>query len=174
MDRGSTRRKGKIELRGVEEQDAEFLYQWASSSEIAPHTLGRRFPMQISSIHEWIKMSNCGEFPTRIAYLILDGSPVGLAQLDQIDWIAKTAWLGVWVIPVARSAGCGSVAVKHLIKFASESFGLRQIRLLVRKDNQPAILIYHRFGFQPEGELENAEYRDGTFQNLILMRLNLQ
>lgn len=166
-------RGGEIELRAIEESDAEFLFQWASHPEITRHTLGRRFPMQMSSIREWIDCSNTGEFPTRLAYLIKDDNPVGLAQLDQIDWVAKNSWLGIWVIPGAQKAGRGSLAVGLLLDLASQTLGLRQIRLLVRKDNQNAIAIYERHGFHPEGELVDAEFRDGRFQSLILMCADL-
>ena len=129
--------------------------------------------MQMSSISQWINSSNTGEFPTRLAYLILDGNPVGLAQLDEIDWVVKTAWLGIWIIPEAQSAGRGSSALRFLIDLATRTLGLRQIRLLVTSDNRNAIAIYERFGFHHEGELVDAEYRDGTFKSLILMCIDL-
>lgn len=162
-----------MKLRAIEEHDAEFLFKWASHPEIARHTLGRRFPMQMPLIRQWINNSNTGEFPTRLAYLIVDDKPVGLAQLDQIDWVAKNSWLGVWVVPDAQKAGRGSLAVSFLLDLASQTLGLRQIRLLVRKDNQNAIAIYERLGFHQEGELVDAEFRDGTFQSLILMCIDL-
>lgn len=165
--------KSAIELRAIEEHDAEFIFKWASHPEITRHTLGRRFPMQMCSIREWIDSSNVGEFPTRVAYLIVDKTPVGLVQLDQIDWVAMNAWLGVWVIPEAQKVGRGSLAVKSLLDFAAQTLGLRQIRLLVRKDNQNAITVYERLGFHQEGELVDAEYRDGIFQSLILMCIDL-
>jgi RimJ/RimL family protein N-acetyltransferase len=162
-----------FELRGVEEFDAEFLFKWGSHPEITRHTLGRRFPVQLSAIREWLTNTNRAEFPSRLAYIVQHQNPIGLVQLDQVDWVAKNAWLGIWIIPDARRAGYGSLALERLIGLATEHFGMRQVRLVVRKDNRAAIALYRKFGFQSEGELVDAEYREGALQSLVIMRRDL-
>jgi len=160
-------------LRAVAEQDCSFLAAWASHPEITRNTLGRRFPTQEFLVLDWIRSSNTGQFPSRVAFIIQDLEPCGLVQLDQIDWVSKTAWLGIWLIPDARGIGRGSEAIAEILRYAARDLGLRQLRLLVRSDNSGAVSLYARFGFQTEGELIDAEYRDGQFQNLLLMCVEL-
>ena len=160
-------------LRAVTEQDCSFLSVWASHPEITRNTLGRRFPTQELFVLDWIRSSNTGQFPSRVAFIIQDLEPCGLVQLDQIDWVSKTAWLGIWLIPDARGVGHGAEATAEILRYAARDLGLRQLRLLVRSDNGEAVSLYARFGFQTEGELIDAEYRDGEFQSLLVMCVDL-
>lgn len=170
---GEVSKTPKVNLRGVEHRDVEFIFTWAAHPEITRFTLGRRFPMQVSEIEEWIRVANSGEFPSRLAYLILDSLPIGLVTLDQIDWISRNGWLGVWIIPEARAAGRGTSAIDQVLQLAKEQFALRQIRLLSRSDNHLAISVYKKLGFEIEGELTQAEFREGEFHSLTLMRIDL-
>jgi putative acetyltransferase len=77
------------------------------------------------------------------------------------------------LIPGARGFGRGTEATAEILRYAARDLGLRQLRLLVRSDNGDAISLYARFGFQTEGELMDAEYRDGQFQNLLVMCVDL-
>lgn len=164
-----------IRLRGTEQSDGDFLLDWASHPEITRNTLGRRFPLQASSISSWISDSNHGSFPTRVAYIIeSEAESCGLAQLDQIDWVSRNAWLGIWLTPKSRNRGFGRFAVGELLKLATQTLNLRQVRLLVRTDNIRAIGLYGELGFVNEGVLLDCEYRDGALTSLALMRRDLK
>ena len=163
-----------IKLLSIDETHQEFLEAWSTHAEITRNTLGRRFPAQRNAIQAWILASNVGEYPQRIAYVVSDSGPVGLVQLDQIDWVSGNGWLGIWLIPSSRGAGRGSLVVREICRRAIDDFGLRQLRLLVRTDNVSAIKVYKNLGFQTEGELVQAEFRDGNFLNLFVMRLDLR
>ena len=163
-------------LRSVETADIAFLLLWASDQEITRNTLGRKFPSQRKAIRKWIRISNSGEYPSRLAFTLVtkNDQPVGLVQLDQIDWVARNAWLGIWIIPEFRGRGFGKDAMQQLLTKASNEFNLRQIRLLVRSDNTSAVGLYERLGFKIEGELADCEYREGKYVNLQIFCRNLE
>lgn len=163
-----------VQLRAVVEQDCAFLAEWASHPEITRNTLGRRFPTQELLVLNWIQSSNTGEFPSRVAFIIEDLEPSGLVQLDQIDWVSKTAWLGIWLIPASRNMGFGSAALREILLKASDELNLRQVRLLVRSDNVIAKTVYLNAGFEEEGELVRAEFREGKYVNLLILRSELK
>jgi len=48
---------------------------------------------------------------------------------------------------------------------------LNRIDLVVFEDNQKAIQLYMKTGFQKEGTMKEARFVEGEFRNLILMRL---
>lgn len=159
-----------VQLRAVIEQDCAFLAEWASHPEITRNTLGRRFPTQELLVLDWIRSSNTGEFPSRVAFIIEAVEPSGLVQLDQIDWVSKTAWLGIWLIPAARNIGLGSIALRDIMLKAGDELNLRQVRLLVRTENVIAQTVYANAGFEVEGELIRAEFREGRYVNLLILR----
>jgi len=144
---------------------------WGSSPEITRHTLGRRFPAQLDAVTDWISQSNRGEFPVRMAFVVVTDTPVGLVQIDQIDYVAQNAWMGVWLIPEVRAEGLGRQVVTRVLAIARDTLNLRQLRLIVRSDNVVAIRLYKSLGFVHEGRLERAEFREGDYLNVDVMRL---
>jgi putative acetyltransferase len=47
--------------------------------------------------------------------------------------------------------------------------GLTRVELVVRTDNDPAIRLYRRFGFEVEGRLRNYLVVDGHAQDVLAM-----
>lgn len=154
--------------------DLDFILEFANSQEIVRHTLGRRFPSQAPSVADWITSSNTGEFPTRIAMIIeaKQSQQVGLVQIDQINWVSRNGWFGIWLVPKQRGKGYGGFALTSIINYSFATLGLRQLRLIVRADNFAALGLYEKFGFTKEGEMVEAELVGGKLHNLIMMRLN--
>ena len=165
----------QVRLRPIRtDLDLDFFLEFANSQEIVRHTLGRRFPSQTSNVTDWINSSNTGEFPTRIAMIIEDAQilQVGLVQIDQINWVSRNGWFGIWLIPNQRGKGYGEFALTSIINYSFATLGLRQLRLIVRTDNSAALGLYEKFGFAKEGEMVEAELVGGKFHNLIMMRLD--
>jgi [ribosomal protein S18]-alanine N-acetyltransferase len=73
-----------------------------------------------------------------VASLLLDGTQ-NLCQLDSLAVRAE-----------ARSRGIGRALLDALLTWAGEN-GARHFSLEVRASNAPALALYHRAGFQPEG-----------------------
>ena len=164
-----------IRLRPIQtDLDLDFILKFANSQEIVRHTLGRRFPSQALNVADWINSSNAGEFPTRIAMIIESGESqqVGLVQIDQINWVSRNGWFGIWLIPNHRRKGYGEFSIKAIINYSFSTLGLRQLRLIVKADNSDALGLYGNVGFVKEGEMIDAELVGGKFHNLIMMRLD--
>lgn len=165
----------QVRLRPIRtDLDLDFIMEFANSQEIVRHTLGRRFPSQASNVADWITSSNTGEFPTRIAMIIEaeQSQQVGLVQIDQINWVSRNGWFGIWLVPSQRRKGYGEFSVKSIINYSFATLGLRQLRLIVKSGNSDALGLYEKFGFNKEGEMVEAELVGGKFHNLIIMRLD--
>jgi [ribosomal protein S5]-alanine N-acetyltransferase len=166
---------GEVRLRPIQKDlDLDFILEFANSQEIVRHTLGRRFPSQASSVADWINSSNTGEFPTRIAMIIEtdESKHVGLVQVDQINWVSRNGWFGIWLVKDQRRKGYGEVSIKAIINYSFATLGLRQLRLVVKADNSAAIGLYETIGFTQEGVMRDAEFVEGKFHDLVIMGLN--
>jgi RimJ/RimL family protein N-acetyltransferase len=58
-----------------------------------------------------------------------------------------------------------------IIEHGVNNLGLQRIWLTVLSSNIPAIKMYEKLGFEFEGTMRNALYKDGEFRNLMIMGL---
>ena len=91
------------------------------------------------------------DLPTFVA--INDGLDVGVVRCARDETRVETAWLiSMWVAPQARRRGVGGVLVDAVIEWA-RSNGVTRLLLDVADNNAPAIELYARKGFEPNGEV---------------------
>jgi putative acetyltransferase len=55
------------------------------------------------------------------------------------------------------------------IELAEKWLNLTRIQLEVYTDNEPAIRLYQKFGFEIEGTLRNFAFRDGQYVDVYAM-----
>ena len=70
--------------------------------------------------------------------------------------------------PDFQRKGIGRQLVEEILTVAA-GFGLKRIRLTVHEDNDAAIRLYRRMGFEIEGREREAVKRDGKFIDLLIM-----
>ena len=98
------------------------------------------------------------------------GEAVGYVRLKQGK--GKGSHTGeistVAVHPDFQRKGIGRQLVEEILTVAA-GFGLKRIRLTVHEDNDAAIRLYRRMGFEIEGREREAVKRDGKFIDLLIM-----
>lgn len=89
------------------------------------------------------------EIPTFVA--VVDGEDVGIVRGARDDSHADAAWLiSMWVAPEVRGQGVGEALIDAVVGWARAS-GAGRLLLDVGDHNRPAIALYARMGFQPNG-----------------------
>ena len=89
------------------------------------------------------------EIPTFVA--VVDGEDVGIVRGARDDSRADAAWLiSMWVAPEVRGQGVGEALIDAVVEWARAS-GARRLLLDVGDHNRPAIALYARKGFEPNG-----------------------
>jgi len=63
----------------------------------------------------------------------------------------KAAIWGMYVVPEARSQGCGARLLQCALEYAWHTLGVHQVNLGVNTLNVSAIKLYRRFGFEVFG-----------------------
>lgn len=82
---------------------------------------------------------------------VVDGEDAGIVRGARDDSRADTAWLiSMWVAPEVRGQGVGEALIDAVVRWARSS-GARRLLLDVGDHNQPAIALYARKGFEPNG-----------------------
>lgn len=77
--------------------------------------------------------------------------------------------LGMAVRDDWQGKGVGSALVQEAVNLADKWLNLSRLELEVYCDNEPAIKLYKKFGFEIEGKLVSYAYRDGQFADAYYM-----
>ena len=98
------------------------------------------------------------------------GRVVGQATLGRLgpSLLAHVAQLAVEVHPDAQGRGIGRALCAAVIDAADRS-GVVRLELFVRADNDRAIALYRKFGFEAEGTHRAYALRDGRYVDALAM-----
>ena len=77
--------------------------------------------------------------------------------------------LGISVRADAQGQGVGSALMQAMCDLADRWIGLLRLELTVYVDNERAIALYRRFGFETEGRLRGYVLRDGAYVDAFAM-----
>ncbi|GGY19024.1 GNAT family N-acetyltransferase [Paludibacterium paludis] len=115
----------------------------------------------------------------------LEGTPtdacslVGVHRADIIGWVhlhrdtairRRHVWhLGLAVHPDHHRQGIGTALMEAALDLADNWFGARRVELNVFTDNDAALALYRRFGFDIESRLRRHAWRDGVLADSYQM-----
>jgi putative acetyltransferase len=154
-------------LRAIRPSDAAALCAIANMPGFRRGTL--RMPFE--AVEYWEKrIANSGPENTWIVAEI-DGKIVGHGCLITRS-IPRTAHIGEIIIGVDDNhvgRGIGSAILAALLDVADNWRGLKRVELTVNADNEPAIRLYRRHGFEMEGRHVKAGFTDGQFHDVLSM-----
>lgn len=88
---------------------------------------------------------------------------LGLSVQERSPRRAHVATIGMAVHDQWRGRGIGSALLKAAIELADRWLNLRRLELTAFVDNEAALRLYKKFGFEVEGLLRRYAYRDGAF-----------
>ena len=94
---------------------------------------------------------------------------VGLVELVEIDYIHRRAEFQIIIDPRHQGHGYAKAATRLAMNYAFSILNLYKLYLIVDKNNERAIHIYQKAGFQIEGELIDEFFVDGEYHNAIRM-----
>ncbi|KAF1071931.1 MAG: L-amino acid N-acetyltransferase AaaT [Pseudomonas citronellolis] len=102
---------------------------------------------------------------------VQDDEVIGSATLEQSARVRRShcGSIGMGVALGWQRRGVGSRLLQALLEVADNWMNLRRVELTVFVDNQAAIALYRRFGFETEGQLRDFAIRDGRYVDVLSM-----
>jgi putative acetyltransferase len=82
---------------------------------------------------------------------------------------AHAGRVGMMVHDDYQGMGVGSALMEAAMDLADNWLGLTRLQLEVYPDNEPAIGLYRKFGFETEGLFRALAYRDGHYVDTLVM-----
>jgi UDP-4-amino-4,6-dideoxy-N-acetyl-beta-L-altrosamine N-acetyltransferase len=162
----------KVDLRELEYRDLEKLNAWRNDPSLISNLgTGFNFISEETDKRWYENYLNNRDKAVRLA-IEVDGIYVGNLNLTNISLINRSAEYSIFIgDPVYRGQGVGYIASLKIIEHGVNNLGLQRIWLTVLSSNIPAIKMYEKLGFEFEGTMRNALYKDGEFRNLMIMGL---
>jgi putative acetyltransferase len=101
---------------------------------------------------------------------VLDGRLVGSADVTaQKGRRSHVGAIALCVHDDFHGRGIGSALLAALADLADNWLNLRRLELTVYVDNEPALRLYRKFGFEIEGRRRADAFRDGAFVDSFAM-----
>jgi RimJ/RimL family protein N-acetyltransferase len=162
-----------VVLRQPEVRDADRLYRFRNDPDVVLLLGGFSTGYSEKDILEWIEFhrKKPGEVVWTIATAERDVciGHVGLYNIDHrvrkaefAIFIGHTQWLG---------RGVGRSVSEAVVGYGFSKFNLHRIELSLLAMNKPAFDLYRSLGFKLEGTLRDAQFRNGEYQDVLLMAL---
>lgn len=167
MIRGKT-----ICLRAIEESDLQNYYSWINDEE-TNQWRGLYHPTCFDEAREWIAKHRKKE-PERLSLAIetTEGELIGFIGLQGICPRSRRAEIWIYIGSKAHwGQGFGEESIRTLCRYAFHEMNLYRIWLECNPEFENVVRCYEKVGFQIEGTLRDAYYRDGKFRNTCIMGL---
>ncbi|WP_263262349.1 GNAT family N-acetyltransferase [Pseudomonas entomophila] len=99
------------------------------------------------------------------------GEVIGNIGLEQYSRIRQrhVGTVGMGVASAWQGKGVGSMLIGAVLDVADNWMKLRRVELTVYADNEAAIALYRKFGFETEGRLRDYAVRDGVYVDALSM-----
>ena len=159
-----------VAIRPIEETDLDKMVRMRADPRIWM-MLGDIAMITQRSQREWF--SGLQDDPRRRYFVLCTGEIdfVGIVRIDEIDWINRSARVGGDILPEFHHQGYGTKMFELLKKYCFDYLNIHRLWLLVLDTNMVARQMYLKAGFADEGRQRQAIFRDGQYQDYIMMSL---
>ena len=160
-----------IRLRAFERGDVDANHAFVNDYETVRGMLsGIPFPASVEDEYRWLEQQTSysrGEY--QFAVEDFEGDLVGRCGVTRLDWKNRVAELGIMIGTPYRGRGYGSEAIALLCDFCFKEMNLHKLKVSVFAFNEAAIRCYEKNGFVREGLCRREIFRDGAYQDVVLL-----
>lgn len=163
----------RIRLRRDERADIPRFVEWLNDPDVRRY-LSMNLPISQANEEQWF--DNTLKRPREeqpFAIEIKDNDNwriIGNCGFMNIDWTVHSAEVGLFIgDKTCWNRGYGTEVMQLLIRHGFDSLNLNRIFLRVDEDNRSGIRAYEKAGFIQEGRCRQAGYRDGRYNDVLIM-----
>lgn len=139
--------------KGASEEEIEKFTEWMNDFQVTDYTGRTSQIMTYANEKEYLE--NVGKNTDKRTFNIVsleDDKLVGTVGLEKINWIERSAVLGIFIGDNDfRSNGYGTEAIKLLLEYGFRYINLHSIRLDLLSVNERAHKCYLKCGFKDTG-----------------------
>jgi diamine N-acetyltransferase len=168
----------KVNIRALEPEDVEVLYQWENDSRIW-HLSNTITPLSRFTLEQYVLNAGQDLYATRQMRLMIDlvkpengVKTIGSIDLFDFEPAHRRAGVGILVHEIFRGKGFASEALSLLIDYAFDTLHLHQLFCHISTDNPESIRLFESKGFKyigirKEWNLVRNQWQDESMFQLI-------
>lgn len=163
----------RVYLRALEPEDYLTTINWRNDDEIWESVGGPKYFVSKEYEKNWILRAINNPNEIRLGICLKHNKElIGLASVIDIDWINKSAHCPSLIGEKKyRGKGYGTEARLLLLQFAFYERGFERIWALVLENNIASLKMLEKCGYKREGLLRNSVYKNGRFNNQVLLSI---
>lgn len=161
---------GCAHLRSIEAEDLELLHMLMNSPAVEKMTVGSSFSISKDNQKEWMQRFRNTASALRYMIVIHEQTTLGMIDLHNINWIDRTACLGIKTNPNERNRIKGDVydAEYALLRYAFHTLGLHRIEAMTLEYNTFSLKLSRSMGFVDEGIMRKKTFKNGKYWDIIV------
>ncbi|MHA1285664.1 MAG: GNAT family N-acetyltransferase [Promethearchaeota archaeon] len=163
----------RVYLRALEPDDYKVTIKWRNDDEIWSMVGGPKYYVSSEYEKQWINNAIHNQNEIRLGICLKENDElIGLSSIIDIDWINKSAHCPSMIGEKKYwGKGFGTEARLLLLQFAFYERGFERIWALILENNISSLRMIEKCGYKKEGLLRNSVYKNGRFQNQVVMSI---
>ena len=163
----------RVRLRAAEREDVKSFYAWVNDPDVTRY-LSLNFPMSMVDEENWFNaMTQRSQSEKTLVIEVRDGNGwkmIGNCGVFDIDTIGRLGEIGIMLGEKDEwDKGYGTEAMSLLVHHCFETLNFNRVYLRVYAENLRAKRAYEKAGFVEEGRLREAVYKNGKYDDVIIM-----
>ena len=164
---------GDYLLRRPEPGDLDALYRFKNDPDSAAQLVGFTTGYSMQDLRDWLEFHRKKSDEVLFAIAsAADDACIGHAGLYSIDMRVGMAEFGILIGPrELRGKGIGRACTLACLEYGFHQLNLNRIYLSVLAENRRARHLYASVGFQEEGTLRQAQFKNGRYLDINMMSI---
>lgn len=163
----------RVRLRAAEREDVKNFYVWVNDPDVTRY-LSLYLPMSTVDEENWFNsMTQRSQSEKTLVIEVRDGNGwkmIGNCGVFDIDPIGRLGEIGIMLGEKDEwDKGYGTEAMSLLVHHCFETLNFNRVYLRVYAENLRAKRAYEKAGFVEEGRLREAVYKNGKYDDVIIM-----
>ncbi len=159
----------RIYLSPRNSEDVEKFTEWLNDFETTDYTGRSAILTTLEGERKYLE-ENSNPEATFVMVTLKDDKMIGSVSLEHIDWINRTATLGIFIGDKEfRSKGYGTEAIRLILEYGFKYMNLYNIKLDLMEFNERALKCYKKCGFKEYGRRRKCKFINGKYYDSISM-----
>ncbi len=156
-----------IKLRPLEREDLHFVHQLDNNASVMRYWFEEPYEAFVELTDLYNK--HIHDQTERRFVVEHAGVNAGLVELVEINHVHRRAEFQIIIDPAHQGKGLASQAARLAMEYGFSVLNLYKLYLIVDEENEKAIHIYSKLGFETEGVLKHEFFINGEYRNTIRM-----
>ena len=155
----------------ADEEEIELFAKWLNDFETSDYIGRSNAITTFEAEKEFLTKKALNNKDIQLAIVTIDENKfIGTVSLENIDYINRTAILGIFIGDEEnRNKGYGTEAIRLILDFGFNYINLNNIKLDLMEFNQRAYKCYQKCGFKEYGRRRKCRFINGKYYDKIEM-----